>query len=287
MFYTSRFTFYVSRFTFHVFIMLNYFQEIYQQVTEYLVTKGQFETDVIQVNPKGDQTKAFDYHTEEMILDYFEKHLPYPVEVLTEERGEVSLGSGASEYTIIIDPVDGSDNFTRGLGMTGFSVAAIPTGEALSIENVQYGFVGHIFLKQVFTCEKGKGAFCNGELLTPTKETNLRKSFMSIYALGDRQEDLKRILPLLEQLTNNRCFGSAAYEICQVAAGGLDGYIDIRNRLTPENFMAAAPMLLEVGGIITDERGETLLPIERFDYGYNFIASGNRELHDNILKCLA
>jgi myo-inositol-1(or 4)-monophosphatase len=267
--------------------MLNYFQEIYTQVVEYLVTKGQFETEVVQVNPKGDRTKAFDYNTEEMILDYFDKQLPYPVKVLTEERGEVSLGSGMPEYTIIIDPVDGSDNFMRGLDMTGFSVAAVPAGEALTIDNVRYGFVGHIYLKKIFTSEKGKGAYCNKEKLTASAETRLRKSLISAYTLGSRSEYLERISPLLRQLTGLRCFGSAAYEICLVATGGLEGYIDVRNRLTPENFMAAAMMLQEAGGIITDDHGEKLAPIDRFDYGYNFVASGNRELHETILKYLS
>lgn len=267
--------------------MLKYFHEIYKQVVDYLVTKGQFETDVVQVNPKGDRTKAFDYNTEEMILDYFDKHLPYPVRVLTEERGEVSLGSGTPEYTIIIDPVDGSDNFTRRLGMTGFSVAAIPGGEALTVENVQYGFVGHIFLKKIFTCEKGKGAYCNDEKLTASRETNLRKSLMTVYSLGKQKEFLERVSPLLQQMSSMRCFGSAAYEICQVAAGGLDGYVDVRNLCTPENFIAAAMMVQEAGGIVTDERGEALIPIPQLDYGYSIIVSGNRELHDTILKYLS
>jgi myo-inositol-1(or 4)-monophosphatase len=171
--------------------------------------------------------------------------------------------------------------------MTGFSVAAVPVGEALSVDNVCYGFVGHVYLKKIFTCEKGQGAYCNGERLVASRETSLRKALIGAYILGSRKEYLERVTPLLEHLTGIRCFGSAAYEICQVAAGGLDAYFDIRNRLTPENFIAAAPMVLEAGGIITDERGESLAPIEQLDYGYDFIASGNRELHDNILKCLA
>ena len=209
------------------------------------------------------------------------------MKVLTEERGEVSLGSGAPEYTVIIDPVDGSDNFTRGLGMTGFSVAAIPAGESLTIDNVLYGFVGHIFLKKIFTLKKGYGTYCNGEKLTVSRQRDLRKSLISAYILGDRTAYLEKISPLLQQMTNMRCFGSAAYEICLVASGGIEAYIDIRNQLTPENFIAAAPMLQEAGGIITDERGEKLAPIDRLDYGYNFVASGNRELHETILKYLS
>ncbi len=267
--------------------MLKYFHEVYRKVADYLVTKGQFDTEVVQVNPKGDRTKAFDYNTEEMILDYFNKNLPYPVKVLTEERGEVSLGSGTPEYTIIIDPVDGSDNFTRRLGMTGFSVAAIPAGEALTIDNVQYGFVGHIFLKKIFTSEKGKGAYCNDERLTASRETNLRKSIMTVYILGKQQEFFEQMSPLLQQLTRMRCFGSAAYEVCQVAAGGLEGYVDVRRLCTSENFMAAAMMVQEAGGVVTDERGEPLIPIPQLNYGYNIVVSGNRELHDTILKYLS
>jgi myo-inositol-1(or 4)-monophosphatase len=266
--------------------MLKYFHEIYKHAAEYLMTKGQYETNVVQVNPKGDRTKEFDYKTEEMVLEYFDQYLPFPVKVLTEERGELSLGSGSPEYTIIIDPVDGSDNFTRRLGMTGFSVAAVPEGEALTIDNVQYGFVGHFFLNKIFTAEKGKGAYCNEEKIVTSCETNLRKSLFSMYIVGKQQEYLERIYPLLQHLVNLRCFGSAAYEICQVAAGGLEGYLDIRNLCTPENFMAAAMIVQEAGGLVSDDRGEKLIPIPQLDYGYNIVVSGNHELHETILKFL-
>ena len=264
--------------------MLHYFQEIYQQVAEYLRTKGLHEQDVVQVNPKGDQTKAFDYNSEEMILEYFEKNLPFPVKVWTEERGIVRLGSGAPEYMLIIDPVDGSDNFTRDLGTTGFSVAAVPADKPLSLDNVKFGLVGHIFLQKVFHFAKGQGAFCNGKAIKPSQESDLQKALVSLYPIGRTHDELRANVPLMHGLTNLRCFGSAAYEISQVAAGGLDAFIDVRKRLTPENFMAAAPMLLEVGGIVTDECGDPLPPFERLDSGYNFIASGNRKLHDAILE---
>jgi myo-inositol-1(or 4)-monophosphatase len=158
----------------------------------------------------------------------------------------------------------------------------------LTIDAVRYGFVAHIYLKKIFTFRKGHGAYCNGEKLTSSHQNKLQDALISAYILGDRQEYLERMYPLLRQLTNLRCFGSAAYEICLVASGGLEAYIDIRNRrLTPENFIAAAPMLQEAGGIITDERGEKLAPIDRLDEGYNFVASGNQELHEAILKYLA
>ena len=266
--------------------MLKYFHEIYQQVAEYLVTQGQFETGVVQVNSKGDQTKAFDYKAEALILEYFDKHLPFPVKILTEERGELTLGSGAPEYTLIIDPVDGSDNFTRRLGMTSFSVAAIPIGQALTIDNVQYGLVGHIFLKKVFTCEKGRGAYCNGEKITASRETDLQKALLTGYFVGKRPEYLERAYPFLQHLTNMRCFGTAAYEICQVAAGGFESYVDVRGVLTPENFMAAAPIVQEAGGLVTDARGAPLIPIPQLNYGYEVVISGNRELHETILRYL-
>jgi len=199
--------------------MLAYFYEIYTKVAEYLTTTGQFDTQIIQINPKGDQTKAFDYNTEAMILEYFDRQLPFPVKVLTEERGELTLGSGHPEYTIIIDPVDGSDNFTRGLGMTNFSVAAIPAGEALTVKNVKYGFVGHLFLKKIFTFEKGKGAFCNQEQISASQEPQLQNALMSAYIVGQQAEHLERAYPLLRSMSKMRCFGSAAYEMCRLPPG--------------------------------------------------------------------
>jgi myo-inositol-1(or 4)-monophosphatase len=267
--------------------MLTYFRQMYQQVAEYLRTQGRFATEVVQVNAKGDQTKAFDYKAEELVLDYFDTHLPFAVNVLTEERGAVSLGSGAPEYTLIIDPVDGSDNFIRGLGMTSFSVAAIPADAALTIENVQFGLIGQIYLQKIYTSERGKGAFCNNEPLCASQTTDLDQSLFAAYFLGKQPQHLERMSPFLRKLGNLRCFGSAAYEVAQVAAGGLEGFIDLRGQLTPENFMAAALMVQEAGGVITDERGDAPIPIPRLDHGYNLIVSANPALHETLLSHLA
>lgn len=267
--------------------MLTHFQNIYRQVTEYLVSKGQFETDIVQTNPKGDQTKAFDYNTEEMVLHYFEQHVPGPIKVMTEERGEIAIGDGTPEYTIIIDPVDGSDNLTRQLGMTGFSIAAIPAGAPLTVEQVEYALVGHIFLEKVFTAQKGQGAYCNQVPIRSSEETDLRKSLLTAYIVSKEPQDLERVYPLLQQMTSMRCFGSAAYEICQVAAGGLEGYLDIRHLCTPENFIAAAMIVREAGGVVSDEYGNALAPITRLDFGYNIVVSGNQALHDTILTYLS
>lgn len=81
--------------------------------------------------------------------------------------------------------------------------------------------------------------------------------------------------------------GSAALGLMQVATGAVDAYIDVRDISTPENWLAAQLLIREAGGIFTDPQGREI-EIDKLDLTrpYSYVASGNRELHDKILKCL-
>ena len=71
-----------------------------------------------------------------------------------------------------------------------------------------------------------------------------------------------------------------------VACGGLDAYVDVRDALTPENYMAGALLIAEAGGVISDRVGRPLAPVTSMTQSQSVVAAANRTLHAEILAVL-
>ena len=87
---------------------------MFTEARQFLLGEGLRKLGTVQTNARGDVTKEFDYLAEERIINCCAREFPDPVRILTEERGEVRTRPGAARWTLIVDPVDGSENFARG-----------------------------------------------------------------------------------------------------------------------------------------------------------------------------
>ena len=114
-------------------------------------------------NAKGDSVKWFDLAADEAACDYLKKHFPCPVVLLSEEGSPREFGNGQPEFTVVLDPVDGSDNFERGIAPAGAAVALIPYSCPISVETVQYALVGNLVNGEICTAVRGNGAVCDGK----------------------------------------------------------------------------------------------------------------------------
>ena len=150
----------------------------------------------------------------------------------------------------IIDPIDGTANYARGNENCCISVALVHEG-VLSM-----GVVYSPWRGELYTAEKGKGAFCNGKPIhvsTRSFERGFLFSAMSTY-----RKDLARtcsdiIYDLYMGCCDFRRTGSAAIELCLMAAGFVDLYFEMR--LMPWDYAAASLILLEAGGAISNFSG--------------------------------
>jgi fructose-1,6-bisphosphatase/inositol monophosphatase family enzyme len=131
---------------------LSMLREMFEEVRRYLLGKGREQQERVGANSKGDITRAFDAHAEQIALTYARARLS-PVRVLSEESGEQRFGSAAPRYTLVIDPCDGSNNFKRGVRVAGSAVAVLP-GDAPAL--AQAAFVGDIFTRGFFGNEHGQ-----------------------------------------------------------------------------------------------------------------------------------
>jgi len=147
------------------------------------------------------------------------------------------------EAVWVIDPIDGTANYARGNENCCISVALVSRGEAL------LGVVYSPWRGELYTAEKGKGAFCNGKPLHVSDrpfEQGLLFTAMSTYHKEWSRYCSDIIYDLYQECNDVRRTGSAAVELCLMAAGFAELYFEMR--LMPWDYAAAGLILTEAGG---------------------------------------
>ena len=156
-------------------------------------------------------------------------------------------------WTFIVDPIDGTTNFVRGIAFTNISVALALDGQ------VEYAVIYAPLLDELFSAQRGCGAFCNGlPIHVSTRDMNhavfLCGSTIYDRSLTDRHFALLR--QLYDRGLDYRRFGSAALDLCQVAIGRVELFYECR--LSPWDFAAGSLIAAEAGGIVTTLDGGAL-----------------------------
>jgi myo-inositol-1(or 4)-monophosphatase len=262
-------------------------QAMFADVRQFLLTDGLKKLATVQTNARGDVTKEFDFLAEGRIIEYCAREIAEPVRILTEERGEVRTRSGPARWTLIVDPVDGSENFARGNELSCVSLALLPGEEIPRPEEVAVALVGRISNGTIYEAEKGSGAWRNGEPIRPSQISKLSDAIVSIDFNFRGNPAASRLFPLLRSIKDARRFGTAAFEFVAVASGGVDAYVDVRDTLSPENYMAACLIVAEAGGVVSDRLGWPLAPIHSMTQGQSIVAAATRSLHAAILETLS
>jgi myo-inositol-1(or 4)-monophosphatase len=261
---------------------------MFEAVRAFLLGKGRMARSAVGTNPKGQEMWAFDAGAEDVVVEFCRTHVPCSLRLLSEERGEIPIRAdlGAPEFTLIVDPVDGSENFKRGIELTCFSVAVLPVEAPLAPAGVVAGLVGNVFTGTVQTAVRGRGAFSGGRRLRTSGVSRLARAMVALECEFDRPGFAGRVEDLMRAAGHTRFLGSSVAVQMGVAEGGIDAYVDVRGTLTPENFMAGALIIEEAGGVVSDARGRPLPAFEKMTDGFMFVASATAELHREVLAAL-
>lgn len=204
--------------------------------------------------------------------------------LVSEECGTKTVGERPSEY-VIVDSVDGTTNATHTIPFFATSIA-LADGPRLS--RVKVGLVMDLYHSVTFSAERGKGAYYNGGTpLRPPQVTSVGKALIGINFNAPRDRGfLRRLTPLIMRGRKFRHLGANALEVCYVASGALDAFIDIRGTLRVTDIAAAYLVLKEAGGIIVTPEGAELdgdlKPTERLI----FVAASNSKLCEEILSLI-
>jgi len=210
-----------------------------------------------------------DHAAEKAIMDVIKAEYPDHY-ILSEEAGEIIQ---ESSYKWIIDPIDGTINFSRGIPINCVSIGIEYNKEVIM------GAVYNPHLDELFLAEKGQGASLNEKSIRVSGETTVLKSclvtgFPYTY-LDSPNGPLEVFDRLIRKGVPVRRLGSAAIDLCWVAAGRFDGFYE--HKLEAWDSAAGSLMVEEAGGRVTDLKG---LPYSPYQHG---IVATNGLIHEELL----
>jgi len=229
----------------------------------------------------GDLIKPIDLIAEKAIVEVLQQYCT-SFTLISEESGVKEFGENPENFYVTLDPIDGTTNMVRGLPFYASSIA-ISTMPALS--KIFAALVTDLSHDTMYTALGGRGAYCKGKRITSSACTSLEDAMIGLdlntYKI---QEILPQITNLIQKTKHIRHFGANALELCYVADGSTDAFVDIRGKLRVTDMAAGFLILKEAGGIITAPEGYVLDAKLDPKQKIEFIASGNKKIHKNILS---
>lgn len=209
----------------------------------------------ISLNRFGDQTFEIDMVLEKLIFEATKKQFK-DATLVSEESEIIETGRGGPPF-IIIDPVDGSANAARGYPCYSSSIA-VAEGETLN--DIICSGVINLLDRSIYLAEKNKGAFLNDRRIRVSNVEKIEEALIAVdfNVRGRLPGYVKRISNIVERAKHVRFLGTDALEICMVASGAADAFVDLRGFLRSIDFAAASLIVREAGGLVLNDKGEEL-----------------------------
>ena len=215
-----------------------------------------------------------DLGSEKIIINSIKKAFPNH-KILAEETSK-SYKPKKNEYYWVIDPLDGTTNFAHGYPLFAVSIALIYN------EQILLGVAYNPMLNELFTAQKGRGAYLNGKEIKVSDTSNLSKGLLATGFPYDIKKDPKTNLLNYAKFQLSardiRRDGSAVLNLCYTACGRFDGFWE--SKLHPWDTASGFLIVKEAGGRVTDFGGK------KFNIYKKGILASNGLLHNSMLKVL-
>ena len=233
--------------------------------------KARFNTGFRIDNKEGmnNLVTEVDHASEKLIVDIIQKEFPDHF-ILSEEVGEIKMDSA---YKWIIDPIDGTVNYANGIPICCVSIGVEHEGKMIM------GAVFNPFMQEFYFAEKGAGAFLNDQPIRVSEKEHVIESclvtgFPYTY-LDSPNGPLEVFGRLIKKGIPVRRLGSAAIDLCWVAAGRFDGFYE--HKLNAWDSAAGFLLVEEAGGKVTDFEGNPYSPYQPH------IVATNGKIHSDLL----
>ena len=211
-----------------------------------------------------------DHASEKAIIEVIKKEFPDHF-ILSEETGEIPT---QSEYKWIIDPIDGTVNFANGIPICCVSIGVEKNGEMI------LGAVYNPLMNEFYFAQKGFGASLNDKKISVSSKTEVIKSCLVTGFPYTYLDSPNGPIQVFEKLIRNgvpvRRLGSAAIDLCWVAAGRFDGFYE--HKLQAWDSAAGFLIVEEAGGKVTDFNGNYFSPHQPH------IIATNGKIHDELVS---
>jgi myo-inositol-1(or 4)-monophosphatase len=234
---------------------------------------AEFKRDELAITHKGEinLVTAADQAAENYLRERLAHERPGD-SILGEEGG----GEIAGDRVWVVDPLDGTTNYAHGYPAWCISIALMSGGRSV------LGAVYDPTRDELFSTQLGSGARLNGNKLAVSKQSSLDQAFIATgfpYDLRERPDEvLAPFTAMVRQTLGVRRAGSAALDLCYVAAGRFDSFWEFG--LFPWDTAAAALMVSEAGGKVTNTSGSDWHPEQKF------IIASNGFIHDELLQVI-
>jgi myo-inositol-1(or 4)-monophosphatase len=221
-----------------------------------LILKGYDRLAYLDIREKSpnDFVSEIDFASEQYLIQSIKSAYP--------DHGILAEESGCDDenafYQWIIDPLDGTTNFIRGIPHFCISIAIKIEGK------IEHGLIYDPIREEVYTASRGRGAQLNNKRLRVSRQQQLERAIVSTdIAFSATAENNPKLFNAVQaRYANIRCTGSAALDLAYVAAGRLDAYWE--TGLNIWDIAAGALLVREAGGLVSDFVG-----------GENYLNSGN------------
>ncbi len=249
-------------------ISLNAIVEIVREAAQYMLT------DSFEITQKDGYTNivtSSDVAVQEFLCGKLSQLLPGSGFLCEEE----DMQDNSHEYTWIIDPIDGTANYSRGVDTCAICVGL------KHHEEMECGVVYLPRTNEMFSAQKGKGAFRNGRQIHVSQrpfENAILCTALPVYHKEYARLCGDIILDAISQCNDFRRFGACAPELCYVAMGRFELFYEYL--LSPWDYAAASIILTEAGGVITARDGSKL----DISNPGGLVAGNNPESHARILS---
>lgn len=258
-------------------------REVHQAITPLVGEKEAGE--IVKMGADGTPTKLIDLVAEEKVVDVLEG-VERPLILVSEEIGRINIGSGSPEVIFVVDPLDGTSNAVKNIPAYGISLAIAKINDmdrSMTIQDIEMGFVKNFATGDIYQAIKGGGAGLNGQDISTSTLTDISRSSIGAYIYRADMEKVDKICKMIRRM---RIMGSVAIELCYVADGTYDAFMDIRGNLRIVDIAAAKLIIEEAAGIVTDEYGQPLNGKLNVLDRTSIIASGNSKFHQEMIRLI-
>lgn len=233
---------------------------------------------------KGDNNQVLtetDIEIGTYIVSAIQKEFPSH-NVIDEEAGVID---NKSEYTWVVDPIDGTSNFAAGLPMYGTMIGLLHNGVPIA------GGIALPYFSEIIIAEKNTGAYVNGRRLQVCSEENL-KNILVAYGVDGHQEnpekteeECRTLARIILNIRNLRSTNSCYDGVC-VAKGIYGGYMNKTSKIWDN--VAQQIVIEESGGVYTDYFGMPIdysNPVSKAEMNFT-ICAAPRSLHRRLQECI-
>ncbi|MGC8505385.1 MAG: inositol monophosphatase family protein [Thermoplasmata archaeon] len=228
--------------------LTNSFVDLGKDIMESIssMSESRSMSESVGMGSDGTPTKLVDKISEDIVIRHFED-FDLPFNIISEEAGFISRGYSENA---VIDPIDGTTNFTAGIPMYSISIAVMNE----NFDSLRYGFIMNLANGDFYHAVKDRGMYFNGKRMVRRAHGN----GIFLASMNGGLDSMTSVL--LKRARKVRALGCSSMELALVAAGSADVaiHLGLGNEIRNVDIAAGVVMVREAGGEVVDEHGKKI-----------------------------